>query len=96
MILHTVKSSPYQTSALENCLSLVSEGDGLLLIQDGVIASAAKSNCWQQLDRLNHQGRLYVLTDDLHARGLNALLAKQISYGEFVELTLSYDSSLSW
>ncbi len=40
-MLHTVNKSPFQNSALENCLRLVRDGDVILLLEDGVYASAA-------------------------------------------------------
>ena len=49
MILHTVKTSPFQTFAIADCLKLLAEKDTLLLIEDAVIASQAQHQFYEQL-----------------------------------------------
>ncbi|NVK21573.1 MAG: sulfurtransferase complex subunit TusB [Kangiellaceae bacterium] len=79
---------------LDACLNAMSTQDGLLLIEDAVIAT-------------HHSGLscvTYALEEDLIARGLSQLVKqhlvnsniKIIDYTQFVELTLQYDKTVSW
>jgi len=91
MILHVISKSPYEASTLSQCLLSTTHGDGILLMQDGVYG-------------INHQSiknvphPIYVIGDDLAARGLenNHAKIKSITYDEFVELCVQYESSISW
>ncbi|WP_019613626.1 sulfurtransferase complex subunit TusB [Psychromonas ossibalaenae] len=96
MILHTVKSSPFQTLALHNCLNLLAEADTLLLIEDAVIACCVEHNNYQRLQKLSQQGRLMVLSADLEARAVNNNIGKTCSYPDFVNLVIKHKSQLSW
>lgn len=96
MILHTVKTSPFQTSALTDCVKLMSSEDTLLLIEDGVVASQAMHPCYEQLKLLSEQGRLMVLDADLKARGIKNNLGKVCSYADFVELVVQHKSQMAW
>ncbi len=96
MILHTVKTSPFQTLALQNCLNLLAEADTLLLIEDAVIAACAEHNNYQQLQKLSQQNRLMVLSSDLEARGVNNNIGKTCSYHDFVDLVINHKSQISW
>ena len=42
-MLHTINKSPFQNSALENCLRLARDGDVILLLEDGVYAAAPRT-----------------------------------------------------
>lgn len=96
MILHTVKTSPFQTSAIANCLDLLGESDSLLLIEDAVIASQAPHPLYPQLQQLAEQGRLLVLQSDLQARGIKNKIGKTCSYLDFVNLVIAHNSQMSW
>jgi tRNA 2-thiouridine synthesizing protein B len=96
MILHTVKTSPFQTLALANCLQLLHENDTLLLIEDAVVATQAVHDSYQQLKSLADQGRLMVLEADLEARGLNNKIGQKCSYFDFVALAIKHQSQLAW
>lgn len=96
MILHTVKTSPFQTLAIANCLELLHESDTLLLIEDAVVASQAEHQFYAQLKLLSEQGRLMVLEADLEARGIKNNIGKTCSYFDFVELVVKHQSQLAW
>lgn len=96
MILHTVKTSPFQTFAISDCLKLMAEDDTLLLIEDAVIASQAENACLGELKLLSEKGRLMVLMADLEARGLKNNIGKTCSYFDFVNLVSNHQSQLAW
>lgn len=96
MILHTLKTSPFQTRAMEHCLNLLSAQDSLLLIEDAVIASHAQHEYFQKLQWLAEQNRLFVLQADLQARGISNKIGKSCSYLDFVALVIQHKSQLAW
>jgi tRNA 2-thiouridine synthesizing protein B len=95
-ILHTVNSSPFQTHALQQCLSLLNSEDSLLLIEDAVIATQALHPLFKELSELAEQGRLKVLTSDLQARGIENLIGNQCGYADFVTLVSEHTSQMAW
>jgi len=95
-ILHTVNTSPFQTHALQQCLTLMAEEDCLLLIEDAVIASDGQHTLFAELTKLDKQARLWVLTPDLAARGIENSLGRKCTYSEFVELVVQHTSQLAW
>jgi tRNA 2-thiouridine synthesizing protein B len=96
MILHTVNSSPLSTFSLHDCLKQLADNDILLLMSDGVIAASASIEQQSTLLKLHESQRLYVLEDDLVARGLVVNVGKIIDYSAFVDLTIQCKSQLSW
>ncbi len=96
MILHTVKTSPLQTFALADCLNYLAQDDALLLIEDAVIASHIQLDHLPSLQTLSNEGRLWVLQEDLTARGATHNIATACNYQGFVELTIKYHSHLAW
>jgi tRNA 2-thiouridine synthesizing protein B len=96
MILHTVKTSPFQTFAISDCLMLMADQDTMLLVEDAVIASQAKHQCYEQLVLLSEQGRLFVLDIDLQARGIKNNIGKICNYTDFVGLVVQHKSQLAW
>ena len=96
MILHTVKTSPFQTLAINNCLNLLSEQDSLLLMEDAVVASQAPHGHFKQLRLLAQQNRLFVLQADLDARGVTNLIGQGCDYVQFVDLVIQHKSQLAW
>ena len=95
-ILHTVKSSPFQTFALQQCLMLLNEQDSLLLIEDAVIATQSKIPQFEKLKQLSEQGRLLVLSADLEARGIESSIGKKCTYSDFVDLVVKHKSQMTW
>lgn len=96
MILHTVNRSPLSSFSLQDCLKQLAENDLLLLISDGVIASSATIEQQSILLKLHGSQRLFVLQDDLIARGLEAKIGRVIDYPAFVNLTIQCKSQLAW
>lgn len=75
---------------LAECISVMSDADAIILIENAVICTSKK-----KLDLQN----CYVLEEDLVARGLASSVNddwKSVNYSEFVKLTLTYDKSVSW
>lgn len=90
MVLHLVQRSPFQHSALADCLNLCAKDDGILLMEDGVLA--------QNHGLLQNQTHnVFALKDDLDARGLTASdHIKVCTYSEFVALCTQYSKVISW
>ncbi|OGI54806.1 MAG: sulfurtransferase TusB [Candidatus Muproteobacteria bacterium RIFCSPHIGHO2_02_FULL_60_13] len=87
-MLHTVNKSPFQNSALENCLRLARDGDVILLLEDGVYAAAVGTVKSSLIEQAVRRHAVYAIEADLKARGLDKLI-KQVhiaSYGDFVDL----------
>ena len=87
-MLHTVNKSPFQNSALENCLRLVRKGDVILLLEDGVYAAVAGTAKSSLVEQAVKQHTVYVIEADVKARGLSNLIkdVRIASYGDFVDL----------
>lgn len=87
-MLHTVNKSPFQNSALENCLRLAREGDVILLLEDAVYAAAAGTAKSSLVEQALKRHTVYAIEADVKARGLNNLI-KEVhiaSYADFVDL----------
>ena len=95
-MLHTLSRSPWQHD-ISAQLRLVSEGDDLLLLSDGVIAALEGSRF---LDLLNEAPiSLYALREDIEARGLSGQISSsvvRVSYTDFVRLTVKHTRQLTW
>lgn len=87
-MLHTVNKSPFQNSALEDCLRLAREGDVILLLEDGVYAAAAGTAKSSLIEQALQRHMVYAIDADLKARGLGKLIqgVRVASYGDFVDL----------
>jgi tRNA 2-thiouridine synthesizing protein B len=89
--LHTVNKTA-ANDALEACLRVASNGDSLLLIEDGVYQAS-------QLVQhpLASTLQLYALEEDIAARGLSLpATITPIGYAQFVELVCQHQRSVSW
>lgn len=94
-MLHTVKHSPFSHHSLALALQYIQPGDQLVLWQDGVIAATVPA--WQaQLQPLANAGHLYVMSEDLAARGLEPVIGKPLTMAGFVELVASQGSPTAW
>ena len=95
-MLHTLSPSPRQCD-IDALLSMLREGDDLLLIQDGVIAALDGSRFVEILS--NAPISLSALKDDLDARGLAGQISAKIDvvgYTDFVNLTVKHASQMNW
>lgn len=98
--LHTVNKSPFEKRALEQCLSRVSDGASLILIEDAVVAATANNEFSSLLTTAASKIELYVLTPDMEARGFGTtdLLPgiNKVDYTGFVDLVTRHDRVHSW
>lgn len=95
-MLHTLSHSPWQCD-IDALLSMLREGDDLLLIQDGVLAALEGSRFVEILNSAPIS--LSVLKDDLDARGLTGQISSKINvvgYTDFVNLTVKHPSQMNW
>ncbi|MGO4997930.1 sulfurtransferase complex subunit TusB [Oceanisphaera sp. W20_SRM_FM3] len=104
-MLHTVKHSPFSHQALAQALAALQPDDQLLLWQDGVIAatvaqsqvSLGQASLWQvPLQALANGQRLYVMAEDLQARGLTHTIGQAISMRDWVDLVARWGSPHAW
>lgn len=97
--LNIVNKSPFEKHTLEQCLQRASDGDGILLIEDGVVAALRGTDYSDKLAASTAQ-QWYVLEPDLLARGLggSALIEQcsRVDYTGFVKLVTEYDRVHSW
>jgi tRNA 2-thiouridine synthesizing protein B len=95
-ILHTVNQSPFSHQALNNCIHVYTEGDAILLLENGVYACLLS----QPLIEALSNKKVFALSDDIEARGLDSCqISNQIeiiSFKKFVELTIEHDMVQSW
>lgn len=93
-ILHTVSQSP-KSRLLESCLNIVSDGDAILFIEDGVYYCKRED----LLEQITNTVKCFGLKEDLIARGLQIKgesTVENASYRKFVELCVNYDKVISW
>lgn len=95
-MLHIIKSSPFVSHALTECLQFIGDGDTIIFIQDAVVAVASHHQFSALLANLPDNIGVYVLSEDLIARGLTCQVGKAINYKEFVGLTLSCRQNQTW
>ena len=96
MILHTVNKTG---ECLERCLGMLSQGDAVLLIEDGVYAAKDNMDNQQTWEAIPAKVSCYALVDDLAARGISDKMLTQITPADwtlFVSLTTEYDKVISW
>ncbi|MCP5073152.1 MAG: sulfurtransferase complex subunit TusB [Rhodobacteraceae bacterium] len=98
--LHTVNKSPFATRALISCIGHASDGDTILMIEDGVYGAASGTGVADALAARDGAVTLCALEPDLKARGIDAarLLGgvKTVNYTGFVELAANHDLTHAW
>lgn len=98
--LNVVNKSPFEKRSLEQCLSRVSAGDGLLLTEDAVAVAVANTSYEKSLLESAEKVQMYVLEPDLAARGFGESKLvngfKSIDYKGFVALVTEHDRVHSW
>ena len=87
-MLHTINKSPFQNSALKDCLRLARDSDVILLLEDGVYAAATGTVKSSLIEQAVRRHAVYAIEADLKARGLIKLVkeVRIASYGDFVDL----------
>ncbi|HEY7772440.1 MAG TPA: sulfurtransferase complex subunit TusB [Marinagarivorans sp.] len=92
MTLH-ILSQPPSHNAFQSGISHVSEGDVVLLINDGVYGlNQALSGTWPSVARQ----AVFALEQDSLARGITAEPSALIDYDAFVALTSRHNPIQSW
>lgn len=98
MILHHIQTSSTNDNALSLCLRYITPNDSIMLAADAVNA-LLKPQLLTAMQAYN----VYVLSDDIQARGLSAKIAKlqypnihPIDYTEFVNQTLRHSKVITW
>lgn len=92
--LHTINRSP-DANLLKSCLNVISTGDAILFIEDGVYHCGSEQNLKAVIEPV----KIYGLREDMLAR---ATLSKTIDGVEiidttrFVELCCEHDKVVSW
>ncbi len=95
-MLHTLMHSPYY-SDLDTLMLLLTAQDDLLLLQDGVLGALEGSRALNCL--LASPASLWVLTEDVTARGLAGQISAkigQVDYTGFVTLTEKHQQQITW
>lgn len=95
-MLHILTHSPFKCD-FNALLRLLADGDDVLLIQDGVLAALEESRALESL--LLAPISVYVLQDDVSARGLSAHISTRavaVSYTDFVGLTVKHPQQMTW
>ncbi|WP_253381496.1 sulfurtransferase complex subunit TusB [unidentified bacterial endosymbiont] len=95
-MLHILSRSPWQCD-IDALVSMLREGDDLLLIEDGVLAALEGSRFVEILN--NAPITVLALKDDLDARGLIGQISAKIDavgYTDFVNLTVRQASQMNW
>ena len=92
--LHIVNRSPARSDAATACLAVLHSGDGLLLIEDGVLAILG-----DLLHRAPENARIMMLEADAAARGIatrHPHSVERIDYAGFVAACAAHDRVVTW
>ncbi|MBK5074361.1 sulfurtransferase complex subunit TusB [Budviciaceae bacterium CWB-B4] len=96
-MLHTVSHSPYQID-MNALVNTIAQDDVLVLLQDGVTA-ALKDSRWLALLIQRNPINIYVLREDIEARGLLLLIDSHveiIDYSGLVDLSVDHYPQVNW
>jgi len=95
MILHTIATTPGR-GGFEECLAILSPGDAVLLLGDGVYAGINNTDAFERLKATG--ATLHVLREDALAAGLTERLGAitVIDMEGFVSLTERCPRQLGW
>lgn len=99
-LLHILRHSPASSSTLASCLRVLASHQAVLLMEDAVYALLPGSATFASIRLLPADIRLYVLENDLLARGLALddvpTRVKLIGYDRMVELCAQSGKVVSW
>ena len=98
--LHIINTSPNLRSALQACLDVCQTDDGVIFIEDAVLAVKQDTPSAQIIQENLAANTCYALLPDLQARGIRPEQImkgiEQIDYLGFVKITTEYDRTLTW
>ncbi|MCM5703508.1 sulfurtransferase complex subunit TusB [Larsenimonas salina] len=95
MTLHILNRSAFSSATPDDALRAAVPGDALVLVEDGVYCALDARWCAS----LPLDVAVYVLSEDLEARGLGARTdarVQTVTVDDFVELTATHSQSISW
>lgn len=99
-ILHILNHSPFVSKTFEQCFKLSNENGIILFIEDAVVVALEKNKMAEMITHQAEQTPIYVLQEDLAARGLaletRLECVKPVNYQGFVDLIAQCDTSISW
>jgi tRNA 2-thiouridine synthesizing protein B len=98
-MLHIVNKSPFEKTALANCLARATKGAAVLLIEDAVYGATRGSATEAAVKDAIGRVAVYALGPDLEARGMKDRViegVKLVDYGGFVDLVAEHKTSQSW
>ena len=90
-MLHLILNSPFQSQALAQALLYLQPEDELVQMQDAVIAASAPQWSEQLADI-----PLYVMQEDLQARGLQHRVGNVLDMADLVALIAQKGSPRTW
>lgn len=97
--LHTVNKSPFERSSAASAFAHLTEGDAVLMIEDGVLG-ARKSGAFAATLGATAGIEIYALGPDLEARGMKsehlAENVRVVDYGGFVDLVAAHERVCAW
>jgi tRNA 2-thiouridine synthesizing protein B len=98
--LHTVNKSPFEKNALQTCVGHLTQGDAVIMIEDGVVGARKGSTAAAMVQAALANGGVYALASDLAARGIKAehLIdgVQTVDYGGFVDLVAQHTRTVAW
>lgn len=98
--LHTVNKSPFNTNALKSCLDHCTDGDAVLMIEDGVYGGLTGTALADQVAAKAGSVTIFVLAPDADARGLpqDRMIKDvgRVDYDGFVDLVAAHDRAQAW
>ena len=99
-MLHIIKKSPYESSALNDAVNYIDQNDDVvLLVEDGVYAAKKGGKFEELLRNLTQKNSVYCLMADIKARGIqeNEIVEniKVIDYKGFVEKVVEHNP-MTW
>jgi tRNA 2-thiouridine synthesizing protein B len=95
-ILYILHRSPYSAPEMESTLKLAKPGDGIVLMQDAVLALRSAPRVIDIGGKSLSEVRLYALKADMEARSIQPnRLIEVIDYDRLIELLGKYDSTFS-
>lgn len=98
-MLHIIKKSPYESSALSDAINYIGQNDIMLLIEDGIYAAKKNGKFDNTLRTVLQKNEVYCLTADVKARGIleSELIenVKLIDYKGFVEKVVEHNP-MTW
>ena len=98
-MLHIVKRSPYESSALSNAVNYLVHDDIMLLTEDGIYAAKKGGKYESLLKNIIQKNEVYCLLADIKARGIqdNEIIenVKIIDYKGLVEKVIEHNP-MTW